>query len=235
MATKASDSTTTTTFFEEAPSTPTTSGPLSASSFLVEPCASIVGSPPARSHLDLRPFLLAAAQLPAGAVVDDPQQTSSTVSRTYASVPTTSPAAYEGITLLAGTTTPGGSGGGLGLNEVIGDVGSVGLARPLLSELDADMTGPNCNSSNRQTIPLPGTSPPVSATIMGGESRAGSVLGERLFAAKGSRLLCLTWNSGNTVNGSGPGNSSPPNPAPLPDASEMAQVLNAALALIPSS
>ena len=127
LATASSSSTTTT--------ATTTSAPLSAANYLVEPCANIVGSPPPTSNLDLRPFLLGAAQLPAGAVIDGPHQTSNTAAKVYASVPTTSPAAYENITLR--TATKSGGTAYLGLSEVIGDVGSASFAGQWLSMLDA--------------------------------------------------------------------------------------------------
>jgi hypothetical protein len=203
---------------------------LPATSFFVEPCANIVGSPLPTSDLDLRPFLLTAAQLPAGAVIDGPHQTSTTQPLTYASVPTTSPAAYEDISLYH-ASSPGGT-AGLNLMEVIGDVGSASFASQLLSMLDADLTGPSCDPNGTGTVPLPGTSPPVSAVVSGGEARSGISDGERLFAAKGSRLLCLTWGSGTAVNASGPGRG--PNAPRLPDGSAMARVLTSALALIPS-
>jgi hypothetical protein len=219
-------STTTTT------TTTATSALLSASSFFFEPCAAIVGSPPVTSNLDLRPFLLGAAQLPAGGVIDGPHQTSTTPAepKTYASVPTTSPVAYENITLSTATTSGGTA--ALGLSEVIGDVGSVSFANQLLSMLDADLNGPGCNPNGADTISLPGTNPPVSATSRSGKQRSGSELGARLFAAKGSRLLCLTWGSNVAVNASGL--SAEPSLPPLPDGPAMAQVLNTALALIPS-
>jgi hypothetical protein len=178
--------------------------------------------------MDLRPFLLSAAQLPAGAVIDGPHQTSNTPPMIYASVPTTSPAAYENITLFT-ATTPGGT-AALRLSEVIGDVGSANYASQLLSILDADLNGPGCNPNGADTISLPGTNPHVSATSSGGKQRSGSEFGARLFAAKGSRLLCLTWGSNVAVNASGL--SPEPILPPLPDGSRMAQVLNTALALI---
>lgn len=208
------------------------SAPLSAGSFFVEPCANIVGSAPPTSNVDLRPFLLSAAQLPAGAVIDGPHQTSNTPPKIYASVPTSSPAAYENISLSA-TSTPAGT-AGVSLSEVIGDVGSASFASQLLSVLDADLNGPGCNASGNDVVPLPGTNPPVSATISSGAQRGRSEFGARLFAAKGSRLVCLTWGSDVSVNGSGDVQGRVPRLPPLPDKSAMARVLNSALALIPS-
>jgi hypothetical protein len=228
-----SETTEPTTTTSEAPASPTASARLSASSFFVEPCAAIVGSPSLTSNLDLRPFLLTAAQLPAGVVIDGPHHTSTTPGQpmTYASVPTTSPAAYENIS-LSHTSTAGG-GALRGLSEVIGDVGSATFANQLLSVLDADLAGPTCGSDGRpDMVPLPGTIPPVSAAVSGGTQRSGSESGAKLFAAKGSRLICLTWSSSSTYNGFGPPKSVP-NLPPLPDASEIAQVLKSALALIP--
>jgi hypothetical protein len=236
VATATTDSTTTTST-SQAPTTTTVPAPFSASSFFVEPCAAIVGSPPLTSNLDLRPFVLTSAQLPAGAVIDGPHQTSTTPAEpmTYASVPTTSPAAYENIS-LSQTTTPSG-GAGRSLSEVIGDVASASFALQLLSMLDTDLTGPSCGSNGKpDMVLLPGTNPPVTAAVSGGQARSGSVSGARLFAAKGSRLLCLTWGSSSTYNGFGHfgAANSLPNLPPLPDASEMAQVLKTALALIPN-
>jgi hypothetical protein len=182
--------------------------------------------------VDLRPFLLGAAQLPAGAVIDGPHQTSNTPPQIYASVPTTSPAAYENITLSTASTPAGTA--GVSLSEVIGDVGSTSYASQLLSMLDADLNGPGCNASRRDVVPLPGTSPPVSATFSGGTQRGRAEFGARLFAAKGSRLICLTWGAGVSIKGSGDVSGRLPRLPPLPDKSAMAQVLNTALTLIHS-
>jgi hypothetical protein len=212
--------------------TTTTSAPLSARNFFVQPCANIVASPLTTSNLDLRPFLLSAAQLPAAAIIDGPHQTSNTPPKIYASVPTTSPAAYENITLYTATTLAGAA--GLELSEVIGDVGSASFASQLLSMLDADLNGPGCNANGKDIVPLPGTSSPVSATLSAGTQRGRSELGARLFAAKGSRLICLAWGSSVSVAGSGDIPGHLPRLPPLPDKFAMAQVLNTALALIPS-
>jgi hypothetical protein len=182
--------------------------------------------------LDFRPFLLTAAQLPAKAVIDGPHETSDTQSSIYTSVPTTSPAAYENITLYT-ASTPAGS-ANLALSEVIGDVGSASFASQLVSTLDGDLNGPGCNASEKDIVPLPGTSPPVSATLSAGAQRGRTESGARLFAAKGSRLVCLTWGDGSSVNEGGDVPGRLPRVPPLPDAAAMAQGLNTALALIPS-
>ena len=221
-----STTTTTTTTATTATTTTTTpdSAPLSAGSFFVEPCANIVGSPLPTSNMDLRPFLLSAAQLPAGAVIDGPHQTSDTPPKIYASVPTSSPAAYETISLFAASTPAGTA--GVSLSEVIGDVGSASFASQLLAGLDADLNGPGCNASGKDIVPLPGTSPPVSATVSSGTQRGRSEFGARLFAVKGSRLVCLTWGSDVSVNGSGDVRGRVPRLPPPPDKSAMARVLN---------
>lgn len=208
----------------------TTTTALSVSSFSFEPCASIIGSPTPHSQMDLRPYLLGAAQLPAGAVIKGPHQTTNTSPRIAASVPTTSPAAYEDV-MLNTSTSPGGT-ATLTLSEVIGDVGSDSFASQLLSMLNADLNGPGCNPNGTDTVPLPGTNPPVSATLSHGQASSGSVQGARLFAAKGPRLLCLTWSSNVAVNASGL--SPEPSLPPLPGGTAMAQILNTALNLIPA-
>jgi hypothetical protein len=206
------------------------SAPLSTGSFFVEPCVSLVGSPPPTTDTDLRPFLLGAAQFPVGALIDGPHQTSTTGPKIWASVPSTSPAAYEDIT-LSSATQPGGT-STLSFDEVIGDVGSASFAGQLLAMLDSDLDGPDCNPRGTDAVALPGTSPPISAFFSSGQASSGSVRDARLFAAKGSRLLCLTWTSNVAVDASGLGPV--PNLPALPDVSAMAQVLNTALALIPS-
>ena len=231
VPTTSTTTTNTTTTTTSAP-LPAGSAPLSAQNFFVQPCANIVASPLPTSNMDLRPFLLSAAQLPAGATIDGPHQTSNTPPKLYASVPTTSPAAYENITLHTATTSAGAA--GLGLSEVIGDVGSASFASQLLSMLDADLNGSGCHANGKDIIPLPRTSPPVSATLSAGTQRGRSELGARLFAAKGSRLVCLTWGSSVSVAGSGDIPGRLPRLPPLPDKSAMAQVLNTALALLPS-
>jgi hypothetical protein len=205
--------------------TPTTSVPLSAASFDLGPCADIATSPLLNPDLDLRSMLLGPADLPAGATISGPHQTTASRGKFAASVPSTSPAAYEDITLYTDTSAGGTS--QLLLSEVIGDVTSVNLANQLLAMLDAEISGPHCSPGGSDTISLPGTSPSVSATRSGGQASSGSTQSERLFAAQGSRLLCLTWTS-STAN-SAAGLSAEPTPQALPDAYEMTQVLNTAL------
>ena len=102
------------------------------------------------------------------------------------------------------------------------------------SMLDADLNGPACNQDGARIVSLSGTNPPVSATTSAGSQRSGSQRGARLFAAKGSRLICLTWGSSVSVNASGNGlRDLPPLPR-LPNGRAMAQVLKVALALIPN-
>ena len=69
----------------------------------------------------------------------------------------------------------------LTLSEVIGDVDSASFASQLLSMLDADLNGSDCNPNGTETVSLPGTSPPVAATVSGGQARSGSARGETLL------------------------------------------------------
>jgi hypothetical protein len=200
-----------------------TTAPLTAKSFFIEPCASIVGSPILQSKLNLTPMLLGAADLPSGATLDGPHRTSPTVTPTWASVPTTSPAAYETVT-LSRVTSPGGT-ARLTFEEVIGDVGSLALAGQLLAQVNAGLDAPTCKPS--ATVQIPGTDPMVTATLSGGEASSGSLRSERLFAAVGSRMLCLTWSSQVQIDSSGL-NPVPTLPA-LPGTGAVAQVLRAAL------
>jgi len=191
-----------------------------------------VTSPAPTSNVDLRPFLLGAKQLPAKAVIDGPHQTAVTPP-VYASVPTTSPAAFENITLYSATTNTGSGTASafMALKEVIGDVGSTNFASQLLPALDADLNGPGCYTQH-DIVPLPGTSPPVSAIRSSGAQRGHAALLETLFAAKGSRLIYLSWSSDVGAN---PPDVTPflSHLPPLPDAAAMARELKTALALIP--
>jgi hypothetical protein len=174
-----------------------TAAPLTAKSFSVEPCAGIVGSPTLQSNLNLEPMLLSAADLPSGATIDGPHRTSPTVIPTWASVPT----------------------------EVIGDVGSPMLAEQLLAQLNSDLDGPMCTPS--ETVEIPGTNPTIAATLSGGDASSGGLRSERLFAAVGSRMICLTWTSQVQLDSSGL-NPEPALPA-LPSTGTVAQVLGTAL------
>ncbi len=203
----------------------TTSAPLSAASFTFGPCADIVTSPDLTPHDDLRPLLLAAADVPSGTLTHGPDQTSTSDPTMAASVPSTSPAAYETITLDE-DDAPGGT-ATLTLAEVVGDVGSPTLAAQMLTKLDAAVIGPHCSPASDVVI-LPGFDPPVTVAISGGQASSGSVRSERLFTAQGSRLLCLTWTSDVAVNASGV-DPEPALPA-LPDTGTMSQELTTALA-----
>ncbi len=228
--TTTSPTSTTTTTMSTAPSS-AESAALNAGGFSVQPCAVQVTSPAPTSNVDLRPFLLGAKQLPAKAVIDGPHQTAVTPP-VYASVPTTSPAAFENITLYSATTNTGSGTASafMALKEVIGDVGSTNFASQLLPALDADLNGPGCYTQH-DIVPLPGASPPVSAIRFSGAQRGRVELGETLFAAKGSRLVCLSW-SGQVYGTPGWGSLLAHFP-PLPDAAAMARDLKTALALIP--
>jgi hypothetical protein len=182
------------------------------------------------SDVDLRPFLLSAAQLPANAVIDGPHQTTGPLP-VYASVPTASPAAYENILLYSASTSSGS--GFVQLREVIGDVGSASFASQLLSTLDTDLNEHGCYTSPTDIVPLPGTSPPVSATLSSGGQRGRSEFDATLFAAKGSRLIYLSWGSGITVSPDGSWGKGLPHLPAQPDGAAMARVLKTALADIP--
>ena len=232
--TTTSTSTTTTSTMSPSgvPSTATKSKPLSSPGFQVESCAKMIESPIPNSDVDLRPFLLSTAQLSGGTIVDKPQRTSKTQPVT-ASVPTTSPTASETIG-LSGSTKPGGS-TDVQFKEVIGDVGSSSSASQWISMLNADRNAPGCNANPKEVDPLPGTNPPVSATFSGSSQRGRIDIDARLFAAKGSRLVSLEWSGGISLPSSGAaGPKGFPGLPHLPDNSEMAQVLNAALARIPN-
>jgi hypothetical protein len=196
--------------------------PVTAASFSFESCAALVRSPLRRPGVDSRPRLLVAADLPAGAVLDGPHQTSTHEAVQWASVPSTGPAAYETATVVS-ETEPGGN-ASVTLDEVVGDVGSSALAAHLLSKLDAEVDGPGCNPGGAETLSLPGTS--VTATVSGGETSEGTVRGAQLFAARGPRLLSLRWTSGVQVNPAGL-RPVPAQPA-LPGAAAMAATLRAA-------
>lgn len=212
--------------------TPRTSVPgptsaVSAGRFDIEPpCAGIVSSPLLRPAIDLRPELLTASDLPPGAAVDGPHETSTRSSTTFASVPTTTPAAYETATLYH-DDLPGGS-ALVEVSEVIGDVGSASLATELLSTLETDLNSPACNLEGSQLVALPDIQPPITVTVTGGASSAGAIQSARLFTVRGSELICLTWTSQSVLNAAG----EPPKPSlpALPDSAAMSRVVEAALA-----
>ena len=139
-----------------------------------------------------------------------------------ASVPSFAPAVYESFQV------PAGEGGGSG-QEVIGFVSSAGTAARLADQVQADLV--SCYGGDQ--VPLPTSAPGVSAeTYHFALSRTnGWVSTATVTVPEGPYIVSLQWSNSNTCS-SYAGAGCPPPPAappPVPSASQMAQLVDAAL------
>lgn len=198
-------------------------------SFSIEPCPGIVSRPLVRPSVDLRHLLLTIRQIRGAVSFDGPHRTAVNGAPTMASVPSTTPAAYETAT-LARVTTAGGT-SQLALQEVVGNVGPVARAGHLLSILDSALASAGCNPNGTAPVPAPGTVPPLTATVTGGQASSGGTRQARRFAARGADLLCLTWSS--TSARGAAGTATAPALVPLPSGPTMAGVARSALSRLP--
>jgi hypothetical protein len=212
-ATTEPPSTTTTT---ELPSTVT---PL----YSIEQCGGITTSSDLHPNVDNRTLLLIQADGPQGYVYG-PARMASGPSVT-ASVPSYSPAVYESFQV------PVGEGGGGG-QEVIGEVDSSNTASQLAQQVEAHLV--SCYGGEQLLLPtaVPGV---TAETYQYGLSRFdGLVRSATVTVAKGTYIVSLQWTNSNTCTTYG-GDSCPPPPTipPLmPSTSDMAELVNAALAKI---
>ena len=184
-------------------------------------------SPLLQPRIDLEGQLLTVADLFSALAVDGPQETSTSVKTTWASVPSISPAAFEGIT-LSRANAPGGT-AQLVLQEVIGDVGSVALAAELATDLGSAAGSRACDP-DVETVPLPGSNPPATAFVSGGLTSAGATRSAVVYATRGAEVLALSWTSSTASNATA--GAVPELPA-LPDADAMGGVLALALSRMP--
>ena len=142
-----------------------------------------------------------------------------------ASVPSYSPAVYESFQV------PVSDGGGSG-QEVIGEVNSSTAASQLAQRVQAHLV--SCYAGEQ--VSLPTTVPGVTAeTYQYGLSHMdGWVRSATVTAAEDKFIVSLQWTNSNTCTTYGGGSCPPPPtaPPPMPSTSDMAAVVNAALAKI---
>ena len=201
----------------------TTSAPTTNPLYSIEPCGGITTSSDLYPSSDNRSLLLTDTDGPTGytygvaKIANGPTVT--------ASVPSYSPAVYESFQAAAPN---GGSGG----QEVIGVVGSADVATQLAQEVESNLV--SCYGGEQ--VPLSTSVPGVSAeTYTFALSRSsGWVSNATVTVSRGPYIVSLQWTNSNSCS-TYSGSSCPPAPtAPpqMPSASEMAQLVNAALAKI---
>jgi hypothetical protein len=212
----------TTTSTTSAPTT-TSSTPTTTSLYSIEPCGGITTSSDLHPGVDNRSLLLTDTDGPTGYTYGVAKTASGPT--ITASVPSYSPAVYESFQVPAAN---GGSGG----QEVIGVVGSADDATQLAQQVQSNLV--SCNGGEQ--VPLPTSVPGISAeTSTFALSRSnGWVSNAAVTMSKGPYIVSLQWSNSNSCSTYG-GSSCPPAPTappPIPSASEMAQLVNAALAKI---
>lgn len=204
---------------------PTTSAPptTTTSPYSIETCGGITSSADVHPGVDNRSLLLTQADGPAGYTYGAAKIAGGPI--VSASVPSSSPAVYESFEV------PAGEGGGGG-QEVIGVVDSPGAASQLAQQVQADLV--SCDHGDQ--VPLPTSVPGVSAaTSQFSLSRSnGWVSNATVTVSEGPYIVSLQWSNSNTCStyGGGPCPPPPTAPPPIPSSSEMAQLVNAALAKI---
>jgi hypothetical protein len=198
---------------------PSTATPL----YSIEQCGGITTSSDLHPNVDNRTLLLAQADGPRGYVYG-PARMASGPSVT-ASVPSYAPAVYESFQV------PVGEGGGGG-QEVIGEVDSSNAASQMAQQVEAHLV--SCYGGKQ--LLLPRTVPGVTAeTYQYGLSRFdGLVRSATVTVAKGTYIVSLQWTNSNTCTTYGGGScpAPPTMPPPMPSTSDMAELVNAALAKI---
>lgn len=218
-------STTTTLFRPTSTEEPSTSAPPTSKTapYAVEPCGGITTSSDVHPNIDNRDLLLSRADGPPGYSYGQPKTAGGPT--VTAPVPSSAPAAYESFHVAAG------EGGGTG-QEVIGFVGSPETATQLAHQVQADLV--SCDGGDQ--VPLPTSTPGVSAEMYHfALSRSdGWVSNATVTVPDGSYIVSLQWSNSNTCSTYGGAPCPPPPTVPpaVPSASQMAQVVNSALAKI---
>jgi hypothetical protein len=129
-------------------------------------------------------------------------------------------------------SNPGGPGGidqtQDGIVEALAKTASARSAVAFLEKVEA--TGRACGATGT-SLPLPGSVPNLMATESGGGSSAQNILSAIVFAVKGPYVVEVRWFNTTLANPS----SAAPTPAapPLPPATVIGSVVDAALARIP--
>jgi hypothetical protein len=208
-----------------APRSPTTTELSSTTTTLysIERCGGITSSSDLHPNVDNRKLLLTQADgLPDYTYGAAQMASGRTVT---ASVPSYSPAVYESFQVPP-------SDGGWGGQEVIGEVGSSNAASQLAQQVESNIV--SCEGGEQVTLPtsVPGV---TAETYQYALSRFnGWVRNAIATVAKGSYIVSFQWSNSNTCStyGGTPCPPAPTSPPPMPSASDMADLVNAALAKI---
>ncbi len=208
----------------ELPSTTTTDpSPTSTPLYSIEQCGGITTSSDLHPNVDNRTLLLTQNDGRPGYTYGASKMASGPT--VTASVPSYSPAVYESFQVPA-------SEGGASGQEVIGEVESSNAASQLAQQVEAHLV--SCYGGEQ--VSLPTTVSGVTAeTYQYGLSRFdGMVRSATVTVAKGRYIVSLQWSNGNTCTTYGGRScpSSPTTPPPMPSTSDMAELVNAALAKI---
>jgi hypothetical protein len=204
---------------------PTTTEPSSTTTTLysIERCGIGASSTDLHPNVDNRKLLLTQADGPPGYTYGAAQMASGPT--VGASVPSYSPAVYESF----GVPASNGGGGG---QEVIGEVDSSNAASQLAQQVESNIV--SCEGGEQ--VSLPTSVPGITAETY--EYRLvrydGWVRTATATVAKGSYIVSLQWSNNNTcpTYGGYPCPPAPTSPPPMPSASDMAELVNAALAKI---
>ena len=217
---RAPRSTTTT----ELPSATTTEpSPTTTPLYSIEQCGGITTSSDLHPSVDNRTLLLIQDDGPPGYTYGASKMASGPT--VTASVPSYSPAVYESFQV------PASEGGGSG-QEVIGEVDTSNAASQLAQQVEAHLV--SCYGGDQVSLPtlVPGV---TAETYQFGLRRYdGWVRSATVTVPKGPYVVSLQWSNNNSCTTYGGGSCPPPpkNPPPMPSTSDMADLVNAALAKI---
>lgn len=212
-----------TTTVEPSPTSTTEPSPTATPLYSIEQCGGITTSSDLHPNVDNRTLLLTRDDGPPGYTYGAAKMASGPT--VTASVPSDSPAVYESFQV------PASEGGGSG-QEVIGEIDSANAASQLAQQVEVHLF--SCYGGEQ--VSLPTTVSGVTAeTYQYGLSRFdGLARSATVTVAKGLYIVSVQWSNSNSCTTYG-GGSCPPPPTtapPMPSASDMAELVNAALAKI---
>jgi hypothetical protein len=195
--------------------------PTTVPAFSMETCGGIITDVNEQPNVSLEGLLLTADDAPAGYTTPGPMTTGSAGPQFSASVPSIVPAYW--IHFAAPASNAQGAAGGSYLSETLGQVASPDEAAQWVTRITAAEQLPQCLYSGQATA-LGGSVPSLTVVESAGGSRAGSLNEYTVLAAKGPYVVNIMWGTSTTSQAGAP---------PLPSLTELAALVDQALALVP--
>lgn len=192
--------------------------------FAMETCGGILTDQNLRPTVSLQGFLLTPDDVPSGYTTKGGHTTGTTGAEFSASVPSTVPVWYihfskrPDVGQAEARTLPF-----YAISETIGEVGSAEVATQQVARIMAALGQGQCNPDG-SSVPVPGSVPGLTAIEGFGGSSAGSLADATVLVAKGPYVVNVMWSSQSLSETAA---------LTLPTPSEIASLVNTALARIP--